>query len=102
MNTLEGNTLGLLREVHNFILFRIYDCVVQPSLNENIIFVLYCFRKSFHIFHSLITFLILLRVDDALPTKYVLDAGEYESLKDHIFNRRSLLQIIVQFGIKVM
>lgn len=55
-----------------------------------------------YIFYSLITFLIFITVDDALPTKYVLDVGEYESLKDHIFNRRSLLQIIVQFGIKVM
>lgn len=54
------------------------------------------------IFYSLITFLIFITVDDALPTKYMLDVGEYESLKDHIFNRRSLLQIIVQFGIKVM
>ena len=48
MNTLRGNTLGLLREVCNFILFRIHGCMVQQSLNENIIFVLYCFRKSFH------------------------------------------------------
>ena len=48
MNTLGGNTLGLLREICNFILFRIHGCVVQRSLNKNIIFVLYCFRKSFH------------------------------------------------------
>ena len=41
MNTLGGNTLGLLREVYNFVLFRIYGCVVQQSLNENINFVLY-------------------------------------------------------------
>ena len=38
MNTLGGNTLGLLREVPNFVLFRIYGCVVQQSLNENMIF----------------------------------------------------------------
>ena len=38
MNTLGGNTLGLLREVRNFVLFRIYGCVVQQSLNENMIF----------------------------------------------------------------
>ena len=37
-NTLGGNTLGLLREVRNFILFRIHGYVVQRSLNENIIF----------------------------------------------------------------
>ena len=47
VNTLGGNTLGLLREVHNFILFRIHGCVVQRFLNKNIIFVLYYFRKSF-------------------------------------------------------
>ena len=47
MNTLGGNTLGLLREVCNFVLLRIHGCVVQRSLNENMIFVLYCFRKSF-------------------------------------------------------
>ena len=46
VNTLGDSTLGLLREVCNFILFRIHGCVVQRSLNENIIFVLYCFRKS--------------------------------------------------------
>ena len=40
VNTLGGNTLGLLREVRNFILFKIHSCVVQRSLNENIIFVL--------------------------------------------------------------
>ena len=45
--TLGGNTLGLLREVRNFVLFRIHGCVVQRSLNENIISVLYCFRNSF-------------------------------------------------------
>ena len=33
VNTLGGNTLGLLREVHNFVLFRIHGCVVQQSLN---------------------------------------------------------------------
>ena len=49
VNTLGGNTLGLLREVRNFILFRIHGCVVQQSLNENIIFVLYCYCKSFQI-----------------------------------------------------
>ena len=38
MNTLGGNTLGLLREVRNFVLFRIHGCMVQRSLNENIIF----------------------------------------------------------------
>ena len=47
MNTLEDNTLGLLREVRNFILFRIHSCIVQWSLNKNIIFILYCFRKTF-------------------------------------------------------
>ena len=47
VNTFGGNTLGLLREVHNFVLFRIYGCVVQRSLNENINFVLYCFRKNY-------------------------------------------------------
>ena len=41
MNTLRGNIIGLLREVRNFVLFRIYDYVVQRSLNENINFVLY-------------------------------------------------------------
>jgi len=39
VNTLRGNTLGLLREVRNFVLFRIHSCVVQRSLNENIFFV---------------------------------------------------------------
>ena len=38
VNTLGGNMLRLLREVCNFILFRIHGCVVQRSLNENIIF----------------------------------------------------------------
>ena len=38
VNTLGGNTLGLLREVHNFVLFRIHGCVLQRSLNENINF----------------------------------------------------------------
>ena len=38
VNTLGGNTLGLLREVRTFVLFRIHGCVVQQSLNENIIF----------------------------------------------------------------
>ena len=52
MNTLGGNTLGLLREVRNFILFKIHSCVVQQSLNENIIFVLYCFRKSLQWYQS--------------------------------------------------
>lgn len=32
VNTLGGNTLGLLREVRNFVLFRIHGCVVQRSL----------------------------------------------------------------------
>ena len=32
VNTTGGNTHGLLREVHNFVLFRIYGCVVQRSL----------------------------------------------------------------------
>ena len=41
MNTLGGNMLGLLREVRNFVLFRIHGCVGQRSLNENIIF---CFK----------------------------------------------------------
>ena len=40
VNTLGGNTLGLLREVCNFVLFRIHGCVIQRSLNENMIFVL--------------------------------------------------------------
>ena len=47
MNTLGGNTLELLRQVRNFVLFRIHDCVVQRSLTKNINFVLYCFCKSF-------------------------------------------------------
>ena len=38
MNSLGGNTLRLLREVRNFVLFRIHDCVIQRYLNENIIF----------------------------------------------------------------
>ena len=46
VNTLGGNTLGLLREICNFILFRIHGYIVQRSLNENIIFVLYCFRQK--------------------------------------------------------
>ena len=42
MNTLGGNTCGLLKEVHNFVLFIIHSCVVQQqSLNENIIFIWY-------------------------------------------------------------
>ena len=41
MNTLGGNTCRLLREVHNFVLFIIHSCVVQRSLNENIIFIWY-------------------------------------------------------------
>ena len=49
VNTLGGNMLGLLREVCNFILFSIHGCLVQWSLNENTIFVLYCFRTSFHL-----------------------------------------------------
>ena len=52
VNTLGGNTLGLLREVCNFILFKIHSFVVQRSLNENIIFVLYCFRKSLQWYQS--------------------------------------------------
>ena len=44
--------LGLLREVRNFVLFRIHGCVVQRSLNKNIIFVLYYFRKSFQWYQS--------------------------------------------------
>ena len=36
VNTLGGNTLRLLREVCNFVLFRNHGCVVQQSLNENI------------------------------------------------------------------
>ena len=36
VNTLGGNTLRLLREVCNFVLFRNHGCVVQRSLNENI------------------------------------------------------------------
>ena len=47
VNTLEGNTLELLREVRNFVLFKIHGCVVQRSLNENINFVLYYFRKDY-------------------------------------------------------
>ena len=46
VNTLGSNTLRLLREVHNFVLFRIYGCMVQRSLTENINFVLYYFRKK--------------------------------------------------------
>ena len=52
MNTLGGNTLGLLREVYNFVLFRIYSCVVQQSLNENINFVLYCLRENYQWYQS--------------------------------------------------
>ena len=52
VNTLGGNTLGLLRKVRNFVLFRIHGCVIQQSLNENIFFVLYCFRKSFQWYQS--------------------------------------------------
>ena len=52
MNTLGGNTLGLLREVYNFVLFRIYGCVVQQSLNENINFVLYCLRENYQWYQS--------------------------------------------------
>ena len=52
VNTLRGNTLGLLRKIHNFILFRIYNCVVQLFLDENIFFVLYYFCKSFQWYQS--------------------------------------------------
>ena len=38
-----------------FVLFRIHGCVVQRSLNENMIFVLYCFRKSFSMVSEQIT-----------------------------------------------
>ena len=41
VNTLGGNTLGLLREVCNFVLFRHHDCVVQQSLNEKYKFLFY-------------------------------------------------------------
>ena len=38
--------LNFVVKVRNFILFRIYGCVVQRSLNKNIYFVLYC--KNYH------------------------------------------------------
>ena len=60
MNTLGGNTLGLLREVRNFVLFRIYGCVVQRSLNENINFVLYYFCKKLLEIGSLSSFFFFL------------------------------------------
>ena len=40
MNTFEGNTFRLLRNVRNFVLFRIHDCVVQRFLNEIIIIII--------------------------------------------------------------
>ena len=46
VNTLGGNTPGLLREVHNFVLFRIHGCVVQRSLNENMIFCFILFPQK--------------------------------------------------------
>lgn len=46
--------LGLLREVRNFALFKIHGYVVQRSLNENMIFVLYCFRKSYQLIQGYI------------------------------------------------
>ena len=49
MNTLGGNTLGLLREVHNFVLFRIHGCVVQRSLNENMIFCFTLLQQKFSV-----------------------------------------------------
>ena len=49
VNTLGGNTLGLLREVRNFILFRIHGCVVQWSLNENIIFCFILLPQKFSV-----------------------------------------------------
>ena len=48
VNTLGGNTLGLLREVSNFVLFRTHGCVVQRSLNENIILVYIASTKVFN------------------------------------------------------
>ena len=41
MNTLGGNVLGLLGEVHNFVLFRIHGCAVQRSLNKKYDFLFY-------------------------------------------------------------
>ena len=38
VNTLGGSTLGLLREIRNFVLFRIHGCALQRSLNEDINF----------------------------------------------------------------
>ena len=46
MNTLGNNTFGLLREIRNFVLFIIYDCVVQWSLNENINFYFILLHKT--------------------------------------------------------
>ena len=47
-NTLGGNTLGLLRVVSNFVLFKTHGCVVQRSLNENIILFYIASTKIFN------------------------------------------------------
>ena len=49
MNTLGGNTLGLLREVRNFVLFKIHGCVVQRSLNENMNFCFILLQQKFSV-----------------------------------------------------
>ena len=49
VNTLGGNMLGLLREVRNFILFRIHDCVVKRSLNWKYIFCFILLRQKFSV-----------------------------------------------------
>ena len=49
MNTLGGNTLGLLREVRNFVLFKIHGCVVQRSLNENMNFCFILLPQKFRV-----------------------------------------------------
>ena len=48
MNTLGGSTLGLLREVCNFVIFRIHGCVLQRSLNEDINFCFILLPQNFH------------------------------------------------------
>ena len=49
VNTLGGNTHGLLREICNFILFRIHDCVVKRSLNWKYIFCFILLRQKFSV-----------------------------------------------------
>ena len=52
VNTLGGNTLGLLREVRNFDLFIIHSCVVQRSLNENIVFCFILLPQNYQWYQS--------------------------------------------------